>query len=76
MGGVAGDVSLLIATLFVALCPQVCDGHGGADAANFVRSTLLRSVLMDESLCVDLKEALVSRTSRHNPYGHRLRPIL
>ena len=51
---------MLFAIFCVVLCLQVCDGHGGADAAEFVRSTLFHSVLMDENLCMDLKEALVS----------------
>lgn len=39
---------------------QVCDGHGGADAAHFASKNLLRFFLTDTFLCSDECEALVS----------------
>lgn len=46
-----------------AFIRQVCDGHGGEDAAQFASKNLLRFFLTDNFLCSDVHEALVSRLS-------------
>lgn len=39
---------------------QVCDGHGGADAARFASQNLLRFLLVTPGLRKNLKAAIVS----------------
>eukprot|EP00803_Ostreobium_quekettii_P005701 evm.model.scf_1375.5 EVM.evm.TU.scf_1375.5 scf_1375:26494-30018(-) len=42
----------------------VCDGHGGADAANFVKAELAGCLMDEEDLAVDFKKALGSAFQR------------
>lgn len=54
---VSGNGFILI---FVDVCGQVFDGHGGTDAASFVKNNILRFIVEDSHFPICVEKAIKS----------------